>query len=103
MEGRSVEVGTCESDETELEGKRFSSREAQNWAARLYLMIFYLSAVFGAYAAGPDREGRLSRVAPRAGAAMRLTAGAARFFVQQSKNAIPQFHRLKTASEQESN
>ena len=28
---------------------------------------------------------KFSRVAPRAGAAMRLTAGAARFFVQQSK------------------
>ena len=41
-----VEVRTCEADETELEGKRFSPREAQNWAARLYLMIFYLSALF---------------------------------------------------------
>ena len=32
---RRVEVTTCEADETELEAKRFSPREAQNWAARL--------------------------------------------------------------------
>ena len=46
-EGRSYHR-TCEADQTELEAKSFSPREAQNWAARLPLTIFYLSAVFTA-------------------------------------------------------
>jgi hypothetical protein len=55
---RRVEVGTWDSAQTELEEKRFSLREAQNWAARLSLMIFYPSAVLGASHAGHDREER---------------------------------------------